>query len=106
MPLKPTLAVAIAILGFCLAAPANAEEVKKTPRCKSWEQKLSSLEGEASRLGSEVSCRNLKRLASIADDASKFFNQCVDGGEEKAGAYRQLANTARAQIRDSYAGGC
>lgn len=106
MKRKQILKAVIVGIIACSASYASAQEVKDTPRCKSWQDKLNGLQGEAASLGGQVSCRNLKRLAQIQDDASNFFRQCVDGGASEAASWKELANRARAQIRDSYAGGC
>lgn len=78
-----------------------------SPACQTRQSALKARQGEIDRLANApLSCRSLKTLAAIQQDAGTFLRECVPNSGGTASAYLDAARKTRAQMNETYPGGC
>lgn len=80
---------------------------KMSPACQSRQSALKARQGEIDKLANApLSCRSLKTLAAIQQDAGTFLRECVPEAGGAAASYLDAARKTRAQMAATYPGGC
>lgn len=85
--------------------------VQSTPQlssaCQKRQSALKARQGEIDQLAKgALSCRSLKTLAAIQQDAGMFLRECVPNSGATASAYLDAARKTRGQMDATYPGGC
>lgn len=82
-------------------------EPQMSPACQSRQSALKARQGEIDKLANApLSCRSLKTLAAIQQDAGTFLRECVPKASAAAASYLDAARKTRAQMAETYPGGC